>query len=81
MFIIILVLIHMIFLASQKEVCTEWENGCQKFRSERVNLNEASTKPGDCKHILYRFAIIGIILADEYLKDIGTLVPTYMSCA
>ena len=34
----ILVTIPIIFLASKKEFRTEWENGCQKFRSERVNI-------------------------------------------
>ena len=32
----VFVTIPMIFLASKKEFHTEWENGCQKFRSERI---------------------------------------------
>ena len=34
----IFVTIPVIFIASQKKFRTEWENGCQKFRSERVNM-------------------------------------------
>ena len=32
----IFVTIPVIFLASKKKFRTEWENGCQKFRTERV---------------------------------------------
>ena len=38
----IFVTIPVIFLASKKKFRTEWENGCQKFRSERVLDNDIS---------------------------------------
>ena len=47
----IFVTIPVIFLASKKKFRTEWENGCQKFRSERVK--ERSVETNDSKDEMY----------------------------
>ena len=54
----IFVTIPVIFLASKKKFRTEWENGCQKFRSERVKQCRRDFRKGNYKGIRKRLTLI-----------------------